>query len=155
MFGARQDHVLVTGNLYSALKLRLRGGPCRTYVSDMRLRVAAADVFFIPMSWSPAMHAIMPLSFFFEYPRLLIEVLSPGTSAFDRGHKASAYRLPPSLREYGLVEIDARRLEFFRRTDQADWLLHDCHRKQTACLFECLDLELGMAEIFEDVPARE
>jgi hypothetical protein len=27
MVGARQEHVLVAGNLYSALKQRLRGGP--------------------------------------------------------------------------------------------------------------------------------
>jgi Uma2 family endonuclease len=89
---------------------------------------------------------------FLQHPRLIIEVLSPGTSAFDRGDKAHVYRRLPSLREYVLVDIDARRLELFRRTDQGDWLLHDCRSEQTTCRFECLELELPMVEIFEDVP---
>lgn len=46
MVGARQEHVLVTGNLYAAIKQRLRGRPCRAYASDMKLRVAEADAFF-------------------------------------------------------------------------------------------------------------
>lgn len=137
MFGARQDHVLVAGNLYSALKHRLRGSPCRTYVSDMKLRVVAAEAFFYPdvmVSCDARDHAA---ELFLQYPRLIIEVLLAGTSAFDRRAKAAAYRRLPSLREYVLVDIDARRLQ-------------DCH-ETTACRFECLDLELPMAEIFEDV----
>ncbi|WPL19287.1 hypothetical protein Thiowin_04404 [Thiorhodovibrio winogradskyi] len=154
MVGACQNHVLVAGNLYSALKHRLRGSSCRTYVSDMKLRVAAAEAFFYPdimVSCDARDHAA---ELFLQYPRLIIEVLSAGTSAFDRGAKAAAYPLLPSLREYVMVDIDARRLEHFRRHDQGDWRLQDCH-EVTACRFECLELELPMAEIFEDVLARD
>jgi Uma2 family endonuclease len=153
MVGARQDHVLVTLNLASALKQRLRGSPCRTYVADMKLRVAAAEAFFYPdvmVSCDARDHAAEQ---FLQHPRLIIEVLSPGTSAFDRGEKARAYRRLPSLREYVLVDIDARRLEHVRRQDQDDWRLQDCS-EATTCRFDCLELEVPMAEIFEDVPAR-
>ncbi|WP_051021886.1 Uma2 family endonuclease [Thioflavicoccus mobilis] len=33
MVGARQEHVIVAGNLYAALKQRLRGGPYRAYTA--------------------------------------------------------------------------------------------------------------------------
>ena len=59
---------------------------------------------------------------FIAHPTLIVEVLSESTAAFDRGNKFAAYRTLPSLREYVLVDIEARRLETFRRT-----------RKTTGC----------------------
>lgn len=153
MVGARQEHVLVSLNLASALKQRLRGGPCRAYVADMRLRVAAADAYFYPdvmVSCDARDHAA---ALFLEHPRLIVEVLSTGTEAFDRGAKAATYRLLPSLREYVLVDIEARRMELYRRTDQDDWLLHDCRLGASVCRFESLEIELPTAEIFEDLMA--
>ncbi|MBK5967307.1 MULTISPECIES: Uma2 family endonuclease [Thiorhodovibrio] len=152
MVGARQEHVLVSLNFAAALKQRLRGGPCRTYVADMKLRVAAADAFFYPdvmVSCDARDHAA---ALSLEHPRLIIEVLSARTEAFDRGAKASAYRLLPSLREYVVVDIGARRLEVYHRTDQGDWHLRDCRPGDGACRLESLELELPFTEIFEDLP---
>lgn len=46
--GARQNHVLVAGNCFAALRQRLRGTPCRAYISDMQLEVVQADAVFYP-----------------------------------------------------------------------------------------------------------
>jgi len=151
MVGARQEHVLVALNLASALKQRLRGGPCRAYVSDMKLCVAAADAFFYPDVMVSCDGRDFDAEHFLEHPTLIIEVLSSGTEAFDRGAKAAAYRLLPSLREYVLVDTDARRLEAYRRTDAGDWLLHDCRPEEGACHLASLDLSLPFEEIFEDL----
>ena len=48
MVGARREHVVVSGNFFAAFKERLRGGACQAYVSDLKLRVEAADAFFYP-----------------------------------------------------------------------------------------------------------
>ena len=48
MAGAEDRHVTVAGNLYMALRQHLSGSPYRTYVTDMRLRVAAANAYFYP-----------------------------------------------------------------------------------------------------------
>lgn len=152
MVGARQAHVVVAGNLFSSLKQRLRGGPCRTYISDMKLRVQAADAFFYPdvmVSCSPDDHQAEQ---YLEYPTLIIEVLSESTEGFDRGAKFTAYRSIASLREYLLVDIDARRIDVFRRTDSGDWLLHDCRPSEGSCQIHSLDLSLPFEEIFEDLP---
>ena len=152
MVGARQEHVLVSVNLATALKQRLRGGPCRTYVADMKLRVAKADAFFYPdvmVSCDARDHAA---ALFLEHPRVIIEVLSARTEAFDRGAKASAYRLLPSLREYVVVDVDTRRLEVYQRTDQDEWRLRDCLPEEGLCRLAALELELPFAEIFEDLP---
>ena len=42
MAGAEDRHVTVALNLAFALRQHLAGGPCRTYMSDMKLNVAAA-----------------------------------------------------------------------------------------------------------------
>lgn len=151
MIGARQDHVLVTLNLAAALKQRLRGGPCRTYVADMKLRIQAADAYVYPdvmVSCDPLDHA-SPL--FIEHPRLIIEVLSSGIEDFDWGTKACAYRMIPELREYALVAIEQRRIELYRRSAGNDWLLHEYGPTKDLCQFSLLDLSLSFAEIFEDL----
>ena len=92
MGGARRAHVTVAGNIFAALKSHLRGGPCRAYMSDMKLRVAEADAGFYPdvmVSCDARDHAAEQ---YLQHPTLVVEVLSDGTAAFDRGDKFAAYR---------------------------------------------------------------
>ncbi|MCQ8105820.1 Uma2 family endonuclease [Methylomonas sp. SURF-2] len=150
MVGARQDHVVVAGNIFAALKQRLRGTPCRPYVADMKLRVEAADAFFYP----DVMVSCHPSDFgnqqFISNPSLIVEVLSDSTAAYDRGSKFAAYRKLASLQEFLIVDIEARRVECFRRTADNDWLLHD-YVGEFDCQLTSLSLSLPMAEIFEDL----
>ncbi|MGC8808599.1 MAG: Uma2 family endonuclease, partial [Thiomonas sp.] len=48
MAGASDAHVTISLNLASALRAHLRGGPCRTYIADMKLEVDAASAYFYP-----------------------------------------------------------------------------------------------------------
>ena len=48
MAGAEDRHATVAGNFYIALRQHLGGSPCRTYMSDMRLHVAAASSYLYP-----------------------------------------------------------------------------------------------------------
>lgn len=149
MVGARREHVVVAGNLFAALKQRLRGGPCQAYISDMKLRVAKADAFFYPdvtVSCDSRDHAAGQ---FLAHPTLVAEVLSDSTAAFDRGGKFAAYRSLESLKEYVVVDIPAKRVECFRRTPENDWLLHE-YLGDDICHFPSLEVEVPMAEIFEN-----
>ena len=151
MAGARRDHVVVSLNLASAFKQRLRGGPCQAYVADLKVRVEAADAFFYPdvvVSCDPRDHAADQ---FIAYPTLIIEVLSESTAAFDRGKKFAAYRTLPSLREYVLVDIETRRVEIFQRTPENDWLLHEYLPDCGECRFPAANVSIPFDEIFENV----
>ena len=46
MAGAEDRHVTVAMNLAFALLQNLAGSPCRTFMSDMRLQVVAANSYF-------------------------------------------------------------------------------------------------------------
>ncbi len=150
MVGARQDHVVVSGNIFAGLKQRLRGTPCRPYVADLKLRVDAADAFFYPDVMVSCHPGDLGNQQFIANPSLIVEVLSDSTAAYDRGDKFAAYRKLPSLQEYLIVDIDARRVECFRRTADNDWLLHD-YADETECELHSLNIRLPMSEIFEDI----
>jgi Uma2 family endonuclease len=57
-------------------------------------------------------------------PVVIIEVLSEGTEAYDRGAKAFHYRRLPSLKEYVLVSQLERRIEVQRLNERGIWELH-------------------------------
>lgn len=152
MTGARQDHVNVAGNIFSALKHRLRGKSCRAYVSDMKLRVEKADAFFYPDVMVSCHAGDLKNQQYIANPSLIVEVLSDSTADYDRGGKFVAYRKLDSLAEYLIVDIDARRVECFRRTADNDWLLHDYAGEDT-CQLNSLDIAIPMSVIFEDIEA--
>ncbi|MCV2219892.1 Uma2 family endonuclease [Thauera sp. Sel9] len=146
--GARQVHVLVAGNCYAALHQRLRGSPCRPYIADMQLEVERADAVYYPDVMVSCHPEDLAADRVLHHPRVIIEVLSDSTAAYDRGQKFAAYRLLDSLQEYVLVDADRRSLEIFRRLPSGDWLLatHDSAR---ALVLASLELEIGLDEVFE------
>ena len=150
MTGARQDHVIVSLNIASALRHALRGSACRTYIADMKLRVETADAFFYPDVMISCHPSDLKNQQYISHPTLIVEVLSDSTAAYDRGGKFATYRSLESLQEYVIVDIDSRRVECFRRTNENEWLLHDYHG-EASCEFHSLGISLALSEIFEDI----
>ena len=46
--GASDTHVTVAGNLFALLLNHLRGGPCRAFIADMKVRVPPEGPFYYP-----------------------------------------------------------------------------------------------------------
>jgi Uma2 family endonuclease len=57
-----------------------------------------------------------------QFPKLVVEVLSPSTEAADRGEKFDEYRGIPTLEEYVLVESEKRGAVVFRRRGD-EWIV--------------------------------
>jgi Uma2 family endonuclease len=51
-------------------------------------------------------------------PRLVVEVLSDSTEAYDRGRKFARYQACASIQEYVLVATEYQGVEVYRRTEQ-------------------------------------
>ena len=157
MAGAGERHVTVALNVAMALRQHLTGSPCRTFITDMKLRVEAADAFFYPdvMVTCSARDAGDPQVK--REPVLLVEVLSPATAAFDRGDKFAAYRSLDSLREVLLVDPDLRRCDLFRRQvlDGGEaWVLHPSAPGEGVELAS-VGLVLSAGALWAEVPALE
>lgn len=158
MAGASEAHVTIALNVAMALRSQLRGSPCSVFISDMKLRVDAANAFFYPDVFVTCAEADRAHTQFKTAPSLIVEVLSPSTSAYDRGDKFASYRNLPSLQEYLLIDTEHRRAELFRRDkpsagdkEQGErWLLYPLEGEQTIHLAS-IDLDIPLATVYEDV----
>ena len=150
MAGAEDKHVTVAGNLYMTLRQHLSGSPCRTFMSDMRLNVAALGGYFYPdvMVTCSANDLASPMTK--SEPKLVIEVLSPSTAAYDRGLKFSHYRSLPSLQEYVLVDIDSRAVDCYTLGSDGLWVLHPFAANETVRLAS-VALDVTAAQLFAEV----
>jgi Uma2 family endonuclease len=153
--GVRREHVTVSLNLASAFKSHLRGTGCRAYMSDMKLRVEAADVSFYPDVVVTCNQQDHTADIYLSHPILVVEVLSESTAAYDRGDKFAGYRKLDSLQEYVLVDITHRRVEIFRRNTENRWELYEFSGAENVD-FASIELVLPLAVVFEDIePATE
>lgn len=152
MAGAGEAHVTTTLNVAMALRKHLKGSPSRTFVTDMKLRVEAADAYFYPDVMVTCSSTDVADPLVKREPLLLVEVLSPSTAAYDRGEKFAAYRQLPSLREYLVIDTDSRRCDLHRLGAEGLWVLHPFEPGQ-ALKLASVGLELPADELWAEVPS--
>lgn len=150
MVGATDNHVTIAGNLFILLKQKLKGTPCRTYISDMKVQVEKANAFFYPDILVSCDKQDRQSSLYKQNPLFIAEVLSPSTEAFDRGKKFTAYRQLDSLQCYWLVDAAAQHIDSYTRTENNDWLLHSYDQSDEAVQIAALDIEFLLQELYED-----
>ncbi len=152
MAGASDAHVTVAGNVYMALRNHLRGSPCSVFISDMKLRVEEDNAFFYPDVFVTCAESDRGQSHSKSAPVLVVEVLSPATSAYDRGAKFAAYRKLPTLREYALIDPERLSLDLFRRDgDSKRWVLHPIEAGGYV-EWASVGLQVPLEALYEDVP---
>ncbi len=104
MVGVKDAHATVARNQFALLHNQLRGGPCRTYVSDMKAHVEKANAYFYPDTIVTCDSRDRETDYFKGYSSLIVAVLSESTDAFDRGRQFAACRELESLQEYVLAD---------------------------------------------------
>jgi Uma2 family endonuclease len=153
MAGASREHNLIAGNVFAALHAQLRGRPCETYASDMRVKVTASGLYTYPdvvvACGEPRFedaHGDTLLN-----PTLVVEVLSTSTEAYDRGDKFADYRLLESLAEYVLIAQDRHRVERFTRQPDGQWLFSEARHLGGAISLGSIDCQLALDEVYDRV----
>ena len=151
--GGSPRHALVIANVLWALKKRAEGKPCMVFSSDLRVSAGWASLICYP---GAAVLCDRP-----KYtgdkrdtitnPALVVEVLSPSTTAFDRGEKSRRYRLLPSVLEYLLIDPAAIDVEHYRRLPNGNWELATVRDRGGAIQLAPLAGELPLAEIYSAI----
>src|SRR5690606_17054586 len=124
MAGATPEHAALSVNVSSSLHRQLRGGPCRVFSSDLRLRVSRTGLGTYPdvavvcgeLRFEPESRRTAV-----THPTVIVEVLSDSTEEDDRTTKFEHYRTLPSLRTYVLVSHRERLVEVFERGESGEW----------------------------------
>lgn len=153
MAGAREAHNLVVTNTVRELSSQLRSRPCRVYSNDMRVRIAATNLYTYP-----DVVAVCGDPRFLDEQRdtllnpvLLVEALSPSTEAYDRGRKFEHYKTLDSLREYLLIATDRAHADLYARQADGRWLLTSASGMDEALILDSVDARLLMADIYDKV----
>jgi len=105
----------------ASLVRQLEGTGCRAYSSDLRVRVLATGLATYPdvtvVCGPSARDPESPTHV--TNPRLIVEVLSPGTEDYDRGEKLEHYKQVSSLSEIVLVDHRSELVELWTRNGTA------------------------------------
>lgn len=151
MAGATKAHGIIALNLATGLRNKLRGSGCTTYMADIKVRIETADVYYYPdiTVTCDRRDSISLAEDFIRYPRLVVEVLSPTTAAFDRGDKFADYRTIETLEEYVLINQERMSVECFRRNSEGFWVLYP-YTKGEEIHLTSVDFQCSIGALYED-----
>lgn len=149
MAGASEGHGIVVANAALALGVRLRGGPCRLFIADLRVRIDETGLYAYPdvvvVCGERRFAPTTPESLL--NPSVIIEVLSPTTATYDRGAKVAHYRRRPTVSDIVLLDPDARTVEHYARLGDEEWRLATLRDGELGLV--ALGLAIPVAELFE------
>src|SRR5688572_5011068 len=150
MSGVTLRHNRISQNLSNAFSNHLRGGPCQSFTTDvkLRLKIGRDEIFYYP----DVMVACGQLNMeenSLRTPKLIVEVLSPSTETIDRREKALNYRQSPSLEEYVLVAQRMCEITIYRRS--VDWEPIVLAAGESVAEFKSIELSLAVGRVYEGV----
>jgi Uma2 family endonuclease len=162
MAGESGAHADISANVVGSLVNQLKGKPCRARTKDTKVRSG------------PAMMAGHGTSGLFSYPDIvvvcgepeyhdahtdvilnpttIVEVLSPGTEAFDRGAKFTRYQTwNPTLTDYVLISQDQPQIEHFIRQTDGSWSYHRYTDLNSSFTIASIGCTLTLADVYDRV----
>ena len=150
MAGGTEPHADIISNLHFALRLALQGRDCKVYTDALGVRIEAVDLYTYPdlsvacgerMLYGKRKTALLN-------PLVLVEVLSPSTSAYDLTTKWGFYAQIPSLQAYVVVSQESPAVDVYSR-DGDGWRI--VHTAEDEARIPALDASLALAEVYAGV----
>jgi Uma2 family endonuclease len=146
---------VINTNLIAAMGNRLKGGPCRVYGNDLRVRIPRKTLYTYPdvtvVCEEPQIETHKHGGATLTNPRLIVEVLSPATERYDRGDKFALYREIPSLVEHVLVSQSQSRIETFFHRDDGGWSFFPHEGADAVARLQSLQIDLPLSEVYDRV----
>ncbi len=152
MTGGTLPHNDIAINLLMVLRPPIRAQGCRINIADVKVKVSASTYRYPDLVVScderdqTALQAL-------QYPKLIVEVLSAGTEALDRGDKFQEYRTLASLEEYVLISSTQVNVEIYRRGEGRLWL-YTAYQATDIIPLVSVGFELPIALLYEGVSLR-
>ncbi|HAZ48369.1 MAG TPA: hypothetical protein DDW76_14575 [Cyanobacteria bacterium UBA11369] len=150
MTGGSIAHNDIALNLYRALYPHLRPRGCRVNVSDVKLQLSSSSAYFYPDVIVSCDPQDLNSRKFIQYPKLIVEVVSPSTAASDRSDKFTHYRTIPTLQEYVLIESEKIAVERYCRGEGRMWIYYPYTVGDIIAL-ESIEFECPIELLYEGV----
>lgn len=150
MTGGKPGHALINNNIGSILNVLLKDRPCLVFGSDACVQLGEERYVCPDVTVScDRRDREDDEAQYIRYPCFLVEVLSPGTKAHDRGVKAQLYQEYSTIREFLLVDSEAAKVQLYRRDRVSPdlWTIHMLNLGDIVHL-ESLDVHFTVAEMY-------
>ncbi len=117
MAGGSRAHGRISSNVVRTLEDALGDSPCNVYNSDVAACLSPMCFIYPDATVTcDKCDQATPDETEIQSPRVVVEVLSDSTEAYNRGAKFALYRACPTVQEYVLVATKYQAVEVFRRT---------------------------------------
>ncbi|BAY66209.1 hypothetical protein NIES22_63220 [Calothrix brevissima NIES-22] len=150
MTGGTIPHNDIALNFYTALRPHLRARGCRVNVSDVKVQLTPTSAYYYPDVVVSCDPQDLNARKFIQNPKIIVEVLSPGTSSKDRGEKFTNYLQIPSLQEYLLINSEKISVERYCRGEGRMWLYYPYTEGDMISL-SSIEFEIAIALLYEGV----
>jgi Uma2 family endonuclease len=124
MTGGTIPHNDIAINLLTALLPSVRASGCRINMADVKLCLSESSDYYYPDLMVSCHPQDLNARKFIQFPKLIVEVLSPGTADKDRTDKFTDYQRIPTLQEYLLISSEKISVECYRRGEGRMWLYY-------------------------------
>ena len=128
---------------------QLRGGPCRPFTGDGSVETFPGQIRRPDLGIDCGRRN--PNGFQAAEPRLVMEVLSPGTRDFDTFEKLGEYKSVESLDHIVFIEPDEALVVHWMRGSDRRWHRHDSAGLATTLEIPDLGVRLALGEIYDGV----
>lgn len=149
MFGGSLNHGTLIHALHGALINATEGTPCRSFGSEIKLRVEAADAYYYPdaMVVCGELEVESETNGIVRNPVVVFEVLSPGTLREDKGRKFLDYQTVPGLREIVFLDSERQVAERYERQEDGSWR-YTAYVGDVRLPIEAAGLDLDLARLY-------
>lgn len=155
MAGSTAEHNTICINTVGAINQHLGTSDCRVYMADVKTQLDACNCYYYPDLLVTCDADDLENATCKRSPKLIIEVLSPSTEAFDRGKKFADYQTLDSLEEYVLIDTRVKRVEVFRRIENGLWILQTYSVNEDTAevlvALKSIDLEIPLSLMYRNV----
>lgn len=152
MTGGTISHNDLAINLLLLLAPHVRSRGCRINTSDVKVKLRRH--FRYPDLLVTCDDRDKTATKLFQYPKVIVEVLSPSTESTDRGSKLQEYQSISTLQDYVLISSDRPLIEVYRRGEGRTWL-YDHYGIDDTLVLESLEFSCSIAQIYQDVTLPE
>ncbi|MCD8489320.1 MAG: Uma2 family endonuclease [Desertifilum sp.] len=146
MAGGTDNHDRITFNLLKLIDNHLGdASDCRFYSGNVKVNYQD-EFYYYPDAFVTCDPRDRNDRYIKRYPKLIAEVLSSSTQAFDLGEKFEDYQKLESLEEYVLISQDSQRVECRRRVGNG-WETV-VYGSDDRILLKSLNLEFAIAQLY-------
>jgi Uma2 family endonuclease len=153
MSGASYEHNVIEDNLRGSLHQFLKGKPCRSLGSNLRVHSKKNTLYTYPDALIVCGEPKFLDNTFDTLlnPAVLFEILSPSTTNYDKGVKFELYRDIESLQEYVTISSMKLHVELYHRNADHSWTLTEYKLPDDSFTIHTIEMKMNMTDLYEGV----